>query len=57
MEQLAEEAETPAQQKDMKTVYKITRKLRGEQRTIPADKPVKAEDGTTITEERTKLER
>ena len=56
VEKLAEEAERAAEMKDMKTVYMTTRKLRGD-RGYNQDIPVKAEDGTPITEELAKLER
>jgi hypothetical protein len=55
-EQLVEGAERAAEQKDMKTVYMTTKKLRGDRRQNQ-DIPVKAEDGTPITEERAKLGR
>ena len=55
-ERLAQAAEVAAEQKDMKTVYQITKKLRGD-RGQSQDLPVKAEDGTPITEEQAKLER
>lgn len=42
--------------KDMKTVYQITKKLRGDHGPNQ-DPPVKAEDGSAITEEKAKLER
>lgn len=42
--------------KDMKTVYQITKKLRGDHGPNQ-DLPVKAEDGSAITEEKAKLER
>lgn len=42
--------------KDMKTVYQIKKKLRGDHGPNQ-DLPVKAEDGSAITEEKAKLER
>ncbi|XP_061164954.1 craniofacial development protein 2-like [Saccostrea echinata] len=54
MEQLAEEAQEAAERKDMKTVYQITKKLRGDHGPNQ-DLPAKAEDGSAITEELTKL--
>ncbi|KAK3545686.1 hypothetical protein QTP70_010891 [Hemibagrus guttatus] len=56
IEQLAEDAERAAEQKDMKTVYMTTKKLRGD-RGQNQDIPVRAKDGTPITEEYAKLER
>ena len=56
VERLATEAEAAAEPKDMKTVYQITRKLRGD-RGQNQDLTVKAKDGSAITEEKTKLER
>ena len=50
------EAEAATEQKDMKTVYQITRKLHGD-RGDNEDCTVKAKDGSTITEEKAKLER
>ena len=56
MERLATYAETAAERRDMKTVYQITRKLHGD-RGQNQDLIVKAKDGSTITEEKAKLER
>ncbi|KAK3546988.1 hypothetical protein QTP86_007917 [Hemibagrus guttatus] len=56
IEQLAEDAERAAEQKDMKTVYMTTKKLRGD-RGQNQDIPVRAKDGTPITEEYAKLKR
>ena len=56
IEQLAEKAERAAEQKDMKTVYMTTKKLSGNWGQSQ-DIPLKAGNGTTITEERAKLER
>ena len=50
MERLATEAEATAEQKDMKTVYQIAWKLRGD-RGQNQDLTVKAKDGSIITEE------
>lgn len=55
-EKLADEAEAAAERKDMKTVYMITKKLRGD-RGQNQDLPLKASDGTLITEEQAKLAR
>ena len=56
MERLATEAEAAAERKDMKTVYRITRKLCGDGGQSQ-DLTVKAKDGSTITEEKATLER
>ena len=56
IEKLAEDAETAAELKDLKTVYEITRKLMGEKKQNQ-EIPVKSEDDILITEERAKLER
>ena len=56
IEKLAEDAETAAELKDLKTVYEITRKLMGKKKQNQ-EIPVKSEDDTLITEERAKLER
>ena len=56
VEQLAEKAERAAEQKDMRTVYQITRKLQGNHGNTQ-DLPLKAVDGSTITEEKAKLQR
>ena len=53
VEQLAEKAEKAAEQKDMRTVYQITRKLQGNHGNTQA-LPLKAVDGSTITEEKRK---
>ena len=50
------EAEAAANRKDMKTVYHVTRKLRGD-RGQNQDLTVKANGGSTITEEKAKVER
>ena len=50
------EAETAAEQKDIKTVYQITRKLHGD-RGQNKDLIAKVKDESTITEEKAKLER
>lgn len=55
-DKLAERAQRAAEMKDMKTVYQITKKLRGDHGP-KQDLPVKAEDGSAITEEKAKLER
>lgn len=55
-DKLAERAQRAAEMKDMKTVYQITKKLRGDHGPNQ-DLPVKAEDGSAITEEKAKLER
>ena len=55
VEKLATEAEAATAQKDMKTVYQITRRLRGD-RGQNQEFTVKAKDGSTITEEKAKLE-
>ena len=55
-EDLAKEAEEAAHQNDMKTVYQITRKLKGDFGQN-CDRPVKDEDGTTLTSEDQKLRR
>ena len=55
-EGLAEEAEAAAAQNDMKTVYEVTKKLKGNFGQN-CDRPVKAEDGTTLTTEKEKLDR
>ena len=55
-EDLAQEAEEAAHQNDMKTVYQITRKLKGDFGQN-CDRPVKDEDGTTLTSEEQKLQR
>ena len=52
----ATEAEAAAERKDVKTVYKITRKLCGD-RGHNKDVTVKVKDGSTITEEKARLER
>ncbi|XP_062614538.1 uncharacterized protein LOC134276298 [Saccostrea cucullata] len=54
-EQLAKDAQEAAERKDMKTVYQIRKKLRGDHGPNQ-DLPVKAEDGSAITEELAKLE-
>ena len=56
VERLATEAEAVAERKDMKTVYRITRKLHGD-RGQNKDLTVKAKDGSAITEEMATLER
>ena len=56
VERLAEEAETAARNQDMKTVYQTTRKLKGDFGQS-YDRPVKAEDGTSLTTEEEKLQR
>ena len=56
MERIAKEAETAAERKDTKTVFQITRTPRGD-RGQNQDLTVKAKDGSTITEEKAKLER
>ena len=45
VERLAEEAEAAARSQDMKTVYQITKKLKGDFGQS-YERPVKAEDGT-----------
>ena len=50
------EAEVAAQRNDMRTVYQITRKLRGD-RGENQNHTVESKDGSTITEEKTKLDR
>lgn len=49
-------AHRAAEIKDIKTVYQIMKKLRGDHG-LNQDLPVKAGDGSAITEEKTKLER
>ena len=56
VERLATEAEAVAERKDMKTVHQVTKKLR-EDRGQNQDLYVKANDCSTITEEKAKLER
>lgn len=51
----AEKAHQTAEIKDMKTVYHIIKKLRGDH-DPNQDLPVKAEDGSAITEEMAKLQ-
>ena len=55
-ENLADEAEAAAHQNDLKTVYQITRKLKGDFGQS-CDRPVKDEDGRTLTSEEEKLQR
>lgn len=55
-DKLAEKTQRAAEIKDMKTVYQITKKLRGDHGPNQ-DLPVKAEDGSAITEGRAKQER
>ena len=56
VERLATEAEAVVEQKDVNTVCHIPRKLRGD-RGQNRDLNLKAKDGSTISEERVKLER
>ena len=56
MKRHATEAEAAAERKDMKTFQQITRKLRGD-RGKNHDLTVKTKDGSTITDEKAKLER
>ena len=56
IEGLATEAEHAAEQQDMKTVYQITKKLKGDFGQ-QCELPVKAEDGRTISNEDEKLKR
>lgn len=55
-DKLAQRAQRAAEMKDMKTVYQITKKLRGDLGPNQ-DLPVKAEDGSAITEEKANIER
>ena len=55
IEKPAEKAEEAANKGDIATLYKITRSLSGKK--INQELPVKAADGTPITEEKAKLER
>ncbi|KAH3884615.1 hypothetical protein DPMN_008598 [Dreissena polymorpha] len=50
IDRLAEEAETAAEHNDMKTVYRNTRKLKGDYGQHH-DLPVRAENGTHVTVE------
>ena len=56
MERHATEAEAAADQKDIKTVNQIARKLRGD-RGQNQDLTVRAKDGSTITDEKAKVKR
>ena len=56
VERLETEAEAATERRDMKTVSQITRKLRWD-RGQNQDPAVKAKDGSTITEEKAKLDR
>lgn len=55
-DKLAERAQRAAEIKDMKTVFQITKKLRGDHGPN-LDLPVKAKDESAITEEKAKLKR
>ena len=56
VEKLATEAEEAAMKNDLKSLYTITKKLRGNM-VANQDLPLKAEDGKAITGEREKIER